>query len=94
MRSSVGRPFGWCRSRRPEDTLCLGMAAGSGCHKIEGGWGVLPIVTVVCVIRGYRFRTKKEGWGAGSTGTGYGSPGRRDWSFSVLTLAICLFLSW
>jgi hypothetical protein len=70
--------------------LCLGMAAGSNHCKIEGGGGVLPIVTVVCVICGYQFRTKKEGWGAGSTGTGYGSPGRRDrTSFSILTPNIC-----
>jgi hypothetical protein len=38
------------------------------------------------VICGYQFRIKKEGWEAGRTGTGYGSPGRRDQSFSVLTL--------
>jgi hypothetical protein len=37
------------------------MAAGSGCRKIEGGGGMLPIVTVVCVIRGYRFRKKDGG---------------------------------
>jgi hypothetical protein len=89
MRGGVGRPFGWCRSRRPGDTLCLGMAAGNGRCKIEGSMGVLPIVTVVCVIRGYQFCTKKEGWGAGSTDTGYGSPGRRDQRFSILTPDIC-----
>jgi hypothetical protein len=88
-RSGVGRLFGWCHSRRPGDTLCLGMAAGSSHRKIEGSRRVLPIVTVGRVIRGYQFCTKKEGWGAGSTGTGYGSPGWRDRSFSVFTPDIC-----
>jgi hypothetical protein len=88
-RSGVGRPFGWRRSRHPGDTLCLVMAAGSSLCKIEGRGGVLPIVTVVCVIRGYQFRTKKEGWGAGCTGTGYRSLGRSNRSFSILTPDIC-----
>jgi hypothetical protein len=65
------------------------MVAGSGRCKIEGGNGVLPIVTVVFMIHVYRFCTKKEGWGAGRTDTGYGSPGRGDRSFSVSTPDIC-----
>jgi hypothetical protein len=67
----------------------MGMAAGSGRRKMNGGGGVLPIVTGNLVICDYRFCTKKKSRGSGSFGTCYGFPGRGSRSFSVLTPDIC-----
>ena len=53
----------------------MGMAAGSGRRKMNGGGGVLPIVTGNLVICDYCFRTKKKNRGSGSFGTFYGFPG-------------------